>query len=72
MYECWGNPESSNKITSYYKNEIEELKRKIQYHKENTEDLIKMIEETQHGKKKIQCLYDVKDYIKKDLATGNN
>ena len=78
VYESWGNPEPDEKIVMYIedyqemKHEIEELQRQVQYHKENTEDLIEMIEEVQYFKKKIQCLYDVKDYIKKDLATGNN
>lgn len=75
MLENWGNPEPDEFIRMTIDDREEEkemitnLKIEVQHHRENCEDLIKMIELVEQGKRKIQCLYDFKDYIKKDLAT---
>lgn len=78
MCENWGNPEPNESIRMTIE-EYEDLKAEkndaedqMLFYKENCEDLIKMIEFVEKGKRKIQCLYDLKDYIKKDLVTGNN
>lgn len=75
MYESWGNPELPEFITMSREDREEEkeiianLKVEAQQQRENCEDLIKMIELVEQGKRKTQCLYDLKDYIKKDLVT---
>lgn len=75
MYRSWDNPEPDEYVRMTIedreeeKEMIENIKFEIQHHRENCEDLIKMIELVEQGKRNIQCLYDLKDCIKKDLAT---
>lgn len=75
MYQNWGNPEPDEYVRMAIEDReeeremIENLKIVAQHHRENCEDLIKIIELVEQGKRNIQCLYDLKDYIKKDLAT---
>lgn len=75
MRENWDNIEPCETVTMSIDDREEErmekarVEEKMLFYKENCDDLIKMIELVEQGKRKIQCLYDLKDYIKKDLAT---